>query len=183
MLRRQRLREGWYFDCRCARCIDPTEAETFSSATRCLRCGHGTILPANPLSEDEASVWKCNTCPFSTTLSAVDKLVAYFTEKVTNPVVVGSVEALEDLLEKSARLLHPSHYVVTLMRIRMNVAYIQLADRMFGEGGESEEQPVPMEVYMRRKELLDEIHKIVEVVDPGLTRRRGKKKALSSDAR
>jgi hypothetical protein len=38
-------------------------------------------------------------------------------------------------------------------------------------------------VYMRRKELLDEIHKIVEVVDPGLTRRRGKKKALSSDAR
>jgi hypothetical protein len=33
-MRRQKLKSGWYFDCKCARCCDPTENESFVSATR-----------------------------------------------------------------------------------------------------------------------------------------------------
>ena len=44
-MRRKKLKEGWYFDCKCSRCQDPTEYGTLISATRCLRCGEGTILP------------------------------------------------------------------------------------------------------------------------------------------
>ena len=55
----------------------------------------------------------------------------------------------------------------------MNVAYINLSYRMFGEGGEYEDQQEPAEVYMRRKELLDDIHRVIDIVEPGLTRRRG----------
>ncbi len=173
-MRRTKLREGWYFDCSCPRCVDPTEAESFTSATRCLRCGEGTILPINPTSLDDEAEWKCDTCTFVTTSSAVDKLVSYFTDKLANPMVVRSVEALEDLLEKSARLLHPNHYVVTLIRIKMNVAYIQLSHKMFCEETENEEEgQVPVEVYMRRKELLDDVQKVIDIVDPGLSRRRG----------
>ena len=51
--------------------------------------------------------------------------------------------------EKSARLLHPNHYVVTLVRIKMNVAYIDLTHRMFGEGGDHADEQEPAEVYMR----------------------------------
>ena len=52
-------------------------------------------------------------------------------------------------MEKSARLLHPNHYVVTLVRIKMNVAYIDLTHRMFSEGGEFADEQEPAEVYMR----------------------------------
>lgn len=172
-LRRRKLRDGWYFECRCLRCLDPQECGALTSATRCLRCGEGSVLPIDPLNESLEAVWQCDNCGFKTTWLAIGKLVDYFLDKLDQPTVVHSVEALEDLLEKSARLLHPNHYVVTLVRIKMNVAYINLSHRMFGEGGEYEDQQEPAEVYMRRKELLDDIHRVIEIVEPGLTRRRG----------
>ena len=33
-MRREKLKSGWYFDCKCGRCTDPTENESFASATR-----------------------------------------------------------------------------------------------------------------------------------------------------
>ena len=33
-MRREKLKAGWYFDCKCGRCTDPTENESFVSATR-----------------------------------------------------------------------------------------------------------------------------------------------------
>jgi hypothetical protein len=35
---------------------------------------------------------------------------------MADPKVAGSVEALEDLLEKSTKLLHPQNHVVNLIR-------------------------------------------------------------------
>ncbi len=47
---------------------------------------------------------------------------------------------------------------------------------MFKESDEYKDREfdIPTEVYMRRKELLDDIHRTIEIVEPGLTRRRGK---------
>jgi hypothetical protein len=47
---------------------------------------------------------------------------------------------------------------------------------MFKESDEYKDREfdIPTEVYMRRKELLDDIHITIEIVEPGLTRRRGK---------
>merc|ERR1712008_664604 len=39
--------------------------------------------------------------------------------------------------------------------------------------GDHADEQEPAEVYMRRKELLDDIHKVIDLVDPGLSRRRG----------
>jgi hypothetical protein len=33
---------------------------------------------------------------------------------------------------------------------------------------------IPTEVYMRRKELLDDVQLVLDIVEPGLSRRRGK---------
>ena len=117
--------------------------------SRCLRCGEGTILPINPVDFSPTAIWKCQMCGHTSTFDAINKLVNYFLEKIKQPQVFSSVEALEDMLEKSARLLHPNHYVVTLVRIKMNVAYINLTHRMFGEGGEYADEQEPAEVYMR----------------------------------
>jgi hypothetical protein len=47
---------------------------------------------------------------------------------------------------------------------------------MFKESEEykNREFDVPTEVYMRRKELLDDIQRAIDIVEPGWTRRRGK---------
>ena len=106
-------------------------------------------MPNNPVDFKPTSIWKCQTCGHTSNFGAIDKLVSYFLEKLNQPQVRSSVEALEDMLEKSARLLHPNHYVVTLVRIKMNVAYINLTHRMFGEVGYHEDEQEPAEVYMR----------------------------------
>ena len=106
-------------------------------------------MPINPVDFSPTAIWKCQMCGHTSTFDAINKLVNYFLEKIKQPQVFSSVEALEDMLEKSARLLHPNHYVVTLVRIKMNVAYINLTHRMFGEGGEYADEQEPAEVYMR----------------------------------
>ena len=36
--RQRKLREGWYFDCTCSRCLDATELGAMTSAIKCHEC-------------------------------------------------------------------------------------------------------------------------------------------------
>ena len=73
-----------------------------------------------------------------------------------------------ELLEKALKMFHGNHYVVTRLRINLSMAYLELAGRMG-----LEPHKVPAELHLKRKEFLDEVHKVVEAVEPGLSRRRG----------
>jgi intein/homing endonuclease len=97
----------------------------------------------------------------------VDKLVDYFISKMRS-TPVEDVEELLELLEKALKMFHNNHYVVTLLRVTLNTAYLKLAGRMG-----LEPHKVPAELHLKRKEFLDEIHKVIEIVEPGLSRRRG----------
>ena len=110
--------------------------------------GDGTILPLDPLDTASEAIWRCNVCLKEAKQEAIQKLVVYFMDKLRQPLVKQSVDALEDMLEKAGRLLHPNHYVVTLIRVSMNDAYIRLTEKMFGEDGDYKDQPIPVEVYM-----------------------------------
>ncbi|XP_023337013.1 uncharacterized protein LOC111708015 [Eurytemora carolleeae] len=72
---------------------------------------------------------------------------------------------LDNLLEKAVKMFHPSHYICTLNRIKLNSAFLKLGARNPNEA--------ELELLMRRKEFLDEIHQFIEIVEPGLTQRRG----------
>merc|ERR1719266_2545876 len=87
---------------------------------------------------------------------AITKLNDYFLTAVYG--AGQDCSALEDLLTKSTRMFHPSHYIPTLIRIKINTAYLKLGARNEGQA--------EMELLMRRKEVIDE-------VEPGLTQRRG----------
>ena len=63
-------------------------------------------------------------CPHSSTGEAVDKLVDYFVAKISDPRIGGSVSEMEELLEKGAKLLAHNHYVLTLIRIKVNISII-----------------------------------------------------------
>ena len=116
--------------------------------------GDGTILPLDPLDTASEAIWRCNVCLKEAKQEAIQKLVVYFLDKLRQPLVKQSVDALEDMLEKAGRLLHPNHYVVTLIRVSMNDAYIRLTEKMFGEDGDYKDQPIPVEVYMVNNYIL-----------------------------
>ena len=96
-------------------------------------------------------------------------MVEYFLVKIGS-IRIESIEEMLDLLEKALKMFHSNHYVVTRLRINLSMAYLELASRMG-----LEPHKVPAELHLKRKEFLDEVHKVVEAVEPGLSRRRGKR--------
>ena len=54
-------------------------------------------------------------------------------------------------------MFHPSHYIPTLVRIKMNTAFLRLSQRNAGEA--------ECELLMRRKELLDEVYQVCRACD------------------
>ena len=89
----------------------------------------------------------------------------YFLIKI-NSVRIENIDEILDLLEKALKMFHSNHYIVTRLRINLNVAYLELASRMG-----LEPHKVPAELHLKRKEYLDEVHKVIEAVEPGLSRR------------
>lgn len=160
-LRQARLLEGWYFRCKCLRCCDPLEGLSFASSVACLKCKEGLILSTNPLDADMD--WSCGDCGFMKTADSIKKLNEYFMGAIQ--AGTDDCSALEDLLEKAVKMFHPSHYIPTLTRIKLNTAFLKLGARNEGNA--------ELELLMRRKEFLDEVHQVVETIEPGLTQRRG----------
>eukprot|EP00090_Calanus_glacialis_P002954 TRINITY_DN12154_c0_g1_i1.p1 TRINITY_DN12154_c0_g1~~TRINITY_DN12154_c0_g1_i1.p1 ORF type:complete len:553 (-),score=159.07 TRINITY_DN12154_c0_g1_i1:57-1715(-) len=160
-LRQERLMDGWYFRCKCLRCCDPLEGLSFASSVACLKCKEGLILSTNPLDSD--ADWSCGDCGFMKTADAIKKLNEYFMAAII--AATDDCSGLEDLLEKSVKMFHPNHYLPTLTRIKLNTAFLKLGARNEGNA--------EVELLMRRKEFLDDVHQTVETIEPGLTQRRG----------
>jgi hypothetical protein len=97
-LRADMLREHWCFTCSCARCMDPTELGSYSSAILCKKCmafnegdtkAQGLLLPDASSSSSAAldpsltssviaaaaTKWKCNTCGSTTPKDLVEKII------------------------------------------------------------------------------------------------------------
>jgi hypothetical protein len=67
MRRQSKLRDKWFFSCRCSRCVDPTEKNSFVSSLMCqlrapsgMPCA-GVMSACNPL-DDVARAWVCDGC-------------------------------------------------------------------------------------------------------------------------
>ena len=81
-LRRQsKLRDKWFFLCRCGRCSDPTEKNSHVSSLICqatlanrsaeTKCG-GTMSLSDPFADEGDKFWACASC--TNTLEAQDVL-------------------------------------------------------------------------------------------------------------
>jgi len=160
-LRQDKLKRGWYFTCQCLRCCDPLEGLSFTSAVACLRCREGLILPSQPT--DPQAPWYCGDCGEKKEASAIVKLNEYFFSAIQE--ATDDCMTLDNLLEKAVKMFHPSHYICTLTRIKLNTAFLKLGARNPTEA--------QTEILMRRKEFLDEVHQVIETIEPGLTQRRG----------
>jgi len=160
-LRQEKLKQGWYFTCSCLRCEDPLEGLSFMSSVACLRCRQGLLLSSNTL--DPEADWVCGDCGVVKTGESIEKLNQYFVAAILE--ARDDCMTLDNLLEKAVKMFHPWHHVATLARIKLNTAFLRLGAR--------NPDNAEVELLMRRKELLDDIHQVIEVIEPGLTQRRG----------
>ena len=106
------------------------------------------ILSSNPL--DREADWVCGDCGMGKSADSIRKLNEYFVSAIM--AAKEDCTALEELLTKSVKMFHPSHYVPTLVRIKLYTAYLKLGARNEGQA--------ETELLMRRKELIDEVHQV-----------------------
>lgn len=153
--RRGEISSCWMFECRCPRCLDTTELGSFMSAVLCSSC-KGSVLP--PDISFECEVWKCRECGQKMERDKVFEIVKELEEEMMN-TMEHECDKYKALEEKFSTLLHPNHYQLQILKRHLAGSFtgnMTLAD------------------VELRKNLLEEFIEVFQMVDPGLTKWRGK---------
>nr|CAD7448336.1 unnamed protein product [Timema bartmani] len=168
LIRRENLARGKYFDCGCDRCKDPTELGTHLGTLKCNKCDPGLILSTNPL--DPEAQWKCTHCEFSTGGGAVRRVLSVIQAEMDAiewmPLDEQSVEARERLWRKYRSVLHPRHAFITCIRLSLSQLYGRVPGYRLDE--------MPDILHERKIEICKDLMMVADVLEPGLTRLRGK---------
>ena len=154
--RRTHLKDGWFFDCECDRCRDPTEASTLCSAFLCPKC-QGPVLPVDPL--NRLSDWRCRKCDHSQdweTLSQIENELSLKLDDNENDIKC-NVEVLENVLNEAARVLYPTHYLIIAIKRYLLYGY----------------SPVDAKLLAKKLSFARDILSQYDVLCPGTTRERG----------
>lgn len=108
------------FTCKCDRCTDPTEGQTFLSALKCFdraSCS-GLVLPIDPL--NFTSAWKCHTCSRSS-----DFKIVLRSQEVVSCMIKGissknSIPEIDDFLNRRLlKVLPASNQFVVEMKMKI----------------------------------------------------------------
>jgi len=112
LVRRRSLKEGWYFDCVCPRCQDPTELGSHTNTLLCPACKTGFLLPVSPL--DLESLWTCADCQQRESSASVTSLVESWLQQVTQMSEQDryNVPRWLELHQGARELFHPGHEVM-----------------------------------------------------------------------
>lgn len=116
-----------HFACKCVRCSDPTEGNTFVSAIKCFHCEAKYMLPEE--STNPESLWRCRGCDC---VQPVTKIVlflncieeSYDEIKRLDLPREREIKKLELFVKLHEGLLHKNHYV--LQEIRMRIINLQV---------------------------------------------------------
>jgi len=161
--RQVQLKENKFFNCACARCLDPTELGSYASAHSCQEGGcQGNVIPVNPLCPTED--WKCEKCgrtvaanQIRKTLKAVDNDL----EKVDR----NNMKDLKKILNKYKQKLYKNHGILTEIKQMIASGYGRLPDYQMEDMREADHQYKIL--------LCQEILAVQDIVEPGLTIGRG----------
>ena len=84
MRRREDIRKFWFFDCKCKRCADPTELNSYMSAVTCFACKRGFLLPISAL--EYKSDWQCDHCRNVVPYDLVNEVISTIEAQVFHTV-------------------------------------------------------------------------------------------------
>jgi len=115
------LRDNWYFQCRCERCLDNSEAGTGSDYLVCTGCQDSTLAMTSTFNDSMTStmtMWVCTVCRATKTNEDVKSLLANYwdlIEKTTDSDVSG----LDQLLPKLLKVFHKNHFYILEVKRRI----------------------------------------------------------------
>jgi len=158
--RRIKLRDKWFFNCGCARCSDPTELGSFTSALLCKTCGtaEAYMVPESP--RDDTSPWKCVACGLLLKTDEVNERenkVARAVKDLDNQ----SLAQFEEFLAQYEDDFHPNHYLMILLKRHLLGLYSGVLDKL----------DIPD--LERVKSYCEQVNQVYQVIDPGYHKDRG----------
>ncbi|XP_055372635.1 SET domain-containing protein SmydA-8 isoform X2 [Condylostylus longicornis] len=160
--RREHLQEGKFFWCCCDRCKDPTELGTYASALKCPKCKNGTVLTENPL--EQHADWNCNKCDYSASGKSVSAMLEKLFKEL-DKLDPHDILAYEDFLNKYCNVLTKDHY--------LNVSAKYSLCQLYGRSEGYLIHEMPMQLLERKEQYCRDVLRIVDILEPGLSRLRG----------
>ncbi|KAJ1521974.1 hypothetical protein ONE63_002303 [Megalurothrips usitatus] len=171
--RRRHLRATKCFDCRCARCADPTDLGLRLDGVRCIRCNGREGRPALLQSEaplDAAADWRCERCGFALSADQMEMGHRRLRAQVGALELEGGVVGAEAFLAEHlgpGGLLHPTSAHV--LRVKLGL----LAGVYAHIPGCTPPPDVDDASLARGVAMCEELLAAVAVLDPGLSALRG----------
>ncbi|XP_073829110.1 SET and MYND domain containing, arthropod-specific, member 4 [Musca autumnalis] len=160
--RRDFMQAGKLFWCCCKRCSDPYEMGSDCSAIVCDKCHKGLIRSTNPL--DQEADWKCDKCPFRLESQSVVKLL----DKINNDlesIDVHDIPGLENFLKRYSGLLGENHYLLLSAKYSLCQLYGKIEGYLLPD--------LSLEDLKRKQNYCQDFLKVIDILEPQLTRLRG----------
>ncbi|KAL4709260.1 hypothetical protein ACJJTC_013320 [Scirpophaga incertulas] len=160
--RREHILHSKFFECSCARCVDPTELGTLASAFRCPRCG-GPVLSTQPLQRD--ADWQCSAgCGYLLPARAAVALIQRLTDEY-DKIDANDVAGFEGFLHKYRNVVHENHYLCLSCLHSLSQLYGKVQGYLIHEMPETE--------LRRKADICRQLMTVFDVIEPGYSRLRG----------
>lgn len=152
------MEEIAHFQCKCTRCCDRTELNTFMSAVKCSDCQRDYLLPQQPT--EVQSDWKCGNSFCERTWNVTNIVCRVYeiedcVEKIRalNLNVVDELKLLSAAVEKYAgKVVHRNHY--SLQDIAMRMVQLVVDDGTLSVEDVSEINLPNVELFIEQCEYL-----------------------------
>lgn len=165
--RRKHIKESKFFDCCCERCSSPSELGTHFSSVKCSCCPQGYFLTKNSLNPE--SSWNCNSCDSMKSRDEIQAMIDPMIQKEIESFETSpekTVTKLESVLERcSGTVVHPQHYLM--------VSIMHSLSQFYGRAKGWEMHQLTLNQLQRKEELCQSLLKVLDVIEPGLSRIRG----------
>jgi len=156
IVRRENIKDLWYFECSCPRCLDTTELGTYISAVRCRLCnGKGTEAYLLPSASDNLTAdWQCSKCDNVISNNTIGVLIKGLRTKIKDQCtdMIEIAKLIEDLKE----FLHPNNFLI-----------LDLKQKWVNNAGK--QQKYDRKMLETTINYISDILKINKIIDPGLT--------------
>ena len=159
--RQQRLREKWFFDCKCERCCSPTDNGAYTSALQCQGCETGYLVPQN------SHGYSCDTCKVN-----ISDQEAELKVKMWEPLVeaLGTFKSTgtqekEALMNQLLLNFHPNHSMVIEMKL-------EVANKLCRDDNGILDNATTDDLK-KKKKVCEDILGVMNIIYPGLSKYRG----------
>ncbi|KAK7072640.1 hypothetical protein SK128_012617 [Halocaridina rubra] len=151
------LNEIHYFNCGCQRCKDPSELGLHYSSPKCDTCKQQFMEPNSWLGE---TVWECPMCHvvFQDNLIKTEYVQWMSKFDCNDTFIMAHTKGVRNTLDRVEYAFHPTHHV-WVMAAQVAIRTLQKISNR--------------DALMLRRDLWKRLLRIYDVLEPGMTRRRG----------